>query len=200
MFFLPAWTLCWFLSFCFAFFTPLFLSLHFLPCFQLNPKGLACTIFLSDSHASSFTSLWHCLSHFYIFTVWNIWLGKTSFQTDSVDSQLINKWGSEILAQWHFAVKVKDAPVVQRAPRTSPISIVTTFRLTSCLLPHLDGCLVSTGYTGVKSFTRISSPNGLRHQAAVVQCTPLEIMSFRAPALYLIALRLFYVSCISLHK
>lgn len=46
-------------------------SLNFLPCFQLNPKGLACTIFLSDSHASSFTSLWHCHCHFLFYEIYD---------------------------------------------------------------------------------------------------------------------------------
>ena len=38
--------------------------LNFSSCFQLNPKGMACTIYLSDSHASSVISLWNCLCHF----------------------------------------------------------------------------------------------------------------------------------------
>lgn len=51
--FLPAWTFV-LISFlvchlCFS---------YFLALFQLDPKGLACTVFLSDSHASSLFLFW----------------------------------------------------------------------------------------------------------------------------------------------
>lgn len=56
--FLPASVTVYFL------FALMLVSLNFSSCFQLNPKGMACTIYLSDSHASSVISLWHCLCHF----------------------------------------------------------------------------------------------------------------------------------------